>query len=61
MDKNQDTSEEVEIKVPCEIYSRIVGYLTPVQNWNDGKRQEFADRLTFDRMVNDERTTQQEL
>jgi len=30
-----------------EIYSRVVGYLRPVDQWNDGKRQEFADRHTF--------------
>lgn len=31
----------------CEVYSRIVGYLRPVQNWNEGKRQEFSERTTF--------------
>ena len=31
-----------------EIYSRITGYYRPVQNWNDGKIQEFADRRTYD-------------
>ncbi|MBQ7584424.1 MAG: ribonucleoside triphosphate reductase [Lachnospiraceae bacterium] len=30
-----------------EIYSRITGYYRPVQNWNDGKIQEFADRKTY--------------
>ena len=34
-------------KVPCEVYSRIVGYLRPVQNWNKGKRQEFKERQTY--------------
>jgi len=34
-------------KVPCEVYSRIVGYLTPIQNWNKGKKQEFKDRKVF--------------
>ena len=34
-------------KVPCEVYSRIVGYLRPVANWNDGKKQEFTDRMPF--------------
>jgi hypothetical protein len=34
-------------KVPCEVYSRIVGYLRPVQNWNKGKKQEFAARTTY--------------
>ncbi|MEK7611635.1 MAG: ribonucleoside triphosphate reductase [Patescibacteria group bacterium] len=32
---------------PSEVYSRIVGYLRPVQQWNDGKRSEFADRLEY--------------
>ena len=35
------------LKIPCEVYSRVVGYLRPTQNWNDGKRQEFVDRKTF--------------
>ena len=30
-----------------EVYSRITGYYRPVQNWNDGKRQEFLDRKTY--------------
>jgi anaerobic ribonucleoside-triphosphate reductase len=38
---------QTEVKVPCEVYSRIVGYLRPVQNWNTGKKQEFKDRKTF--------------
>ncbi len=33
----------------CEIYSRVVGYLRPVDQWNDGKQAEFAIRKTFDR------------
>ncbi|MBP5299306.1 MAG: ribonucleoside triphosphate reductase [Lachnospiraceae bacterium] len=31
-----------------EVYSRITGYYRPVQNWNDGKLQEYADRKTYD-------------
>ena len=31
-----------------EVYSRITGYYRPVQNWNDGKRAEFADRKVYD-------------
>ncbi|MCC8066640.1 MAG: ribonucleoside triphosphate reductase [Clostridiales bacterium] len=31
-----------------EVYSRITGYYRPVQNWNDGKTQEFKDRKTYD-------------
>ena len=32
----------------AEVYSRITGYYRPVQNWNDGKAQEFKDRRTYD-------------
>lgn len=32
----------------CEVYSRIVGYLRPIEQWNNGKRQEYHDRKTFD-------------
>ena len=35
------------IDQPCEVYSRIVGYIRPVQQWNDGKAQEFNDRKMF--------------
>jgi ribonucleoside-triphosphate reductase len=31
-----------------EVYSRITGYYRPVQNWNDGKSQEYKDRKTYD-------------
>lgn len=30
-----------------EVYSRITGYYRPVQNWNDGKVQEFKDRKVY--------------
>ncbi len=33
---------------PAEVYSRITGYYRPVQNWNDGKLQEFSQRKTYD-------------
>ncbi|MCD6431349.1 ribonucleoside triphosphate reductase [Candidatus Bathyarchaeota archaeon] len=35
----------------CEVYSRVVGYLRPVDQWNDGKQAEFAMRRTFDKSV----------
>ena len=37
-----------EARVPCEVYSRIVGYLTNIGGWNVGKQQEFEDRRVFD-------------
>ena len=30
-----------------EVYSRIVGYFRPIQNWNRGKKQEFKDRKEY--------------
>lgn len=35
----------------CEVYSRVVGYLRPVDQWNDGKQAEFALRRTFEKTV----------
>ena len=35
----------------CEVYSRVVGYLRPVKQWNLGKQQEFTDRKTFDMLT----------
>jgi anaerobic ribonucleoside-triphosphate reductase len=35
----------------CEVYSRVVGYLRPVDQWNDGKQAEFSIRRTFDKSV----------
>ena len=34
-------------RTKCEIYSRVVGYMRPISQWNTGKRQEFKDRKTF--------------
>lgn len=31
----------------CEVYSRVVGYLRPVQQWNKGKKEEFRERVTY--------------
>jgi len=31
----------------CEVYSRIVGYMRPINQWNIGKQQEFKDRKLF--------------
>lgn len=31
----------------CEVYSRIVGYHRPVENWNTGKKEEFKNRFTY--------------
>jgi len=31
----------------CEVYSRVVGYMRPVQLWNEGKKEEFSNRKMF--------------
>ena len=36
---------------PCEVYSRIVGYLRPVTQWNKGKKAEFYDRCEYDKQL----------
>lgn len=35
----------------CEVYSRVVGYLRPVSQWNDAKQAEFEDRQLFDNSI----------
>jgi len=34
-------------KIKCEVFSRVVGYYRPIQNWNTGKQQEFIERVAF--------------
>lgn len=36
------------VKTKCEVYSRVVGYLRPIDQWNEGKGEEFVDRETFE-------------
>jgi len=31
----------------CEVFSRIVGYYRPINNWNVGKKEEFKQRIPF--------------
>jgi len=42
--------QEKELQVPVEVYSRVVGYFRPVNQWNKGKQEEFSHRkeYTFD-------------
>ncbi len=34
-------------RTKAEVYSRVVGYLRPVEQWNPGKQAEFSDRKAF--------------
>ena len=38
----------VERRVFCAVYSRVVGYLSPVHAWHAGKQQEWKERRTYD-------------
>ena len=55
------TKEEIQAKIeglkeeikdvkgtPCEVWSRVVGYLRPVQSYNKGKRTEYGMRKSMD-------------
>jgi len=50
---NKDLILEDGTRIPeklrqrCEVWSRPVGYLRPVQHWNKGKKQEFEERKEF--------------
>jgi ribonucleoside-triphosphate reductase (formate) len=41
------TCPKCEHEQPCEVYSRVVGYLRPVQQWNKGKKSEYEERKVF--------------
>jgi anaerobic ribonucleoside-triphosphate reductase len=42
------TCPKCDDEQPCEVYSRVVGYLRPVQQWNTGKQAEYSRRKTFE-------------
>lgn len=48
-----------ESRQRCEVFSRVVGYLRPVGQWNKGKKAEFKDRQTFEKQVREAKQIQQ--
>ena len=48
--KGEIAMTEKKQRTRCEVYSRVVGFLTPVSQWNKGKKEEFRDRKTFDKV-----------
>lgn len=42
------------VKTKCEVYSRVVGFIRPVNQWNEGKQAEWQDRKTFKPCKKDE-------
>lgn len=45
--KEKEEKKEKRGRTRCEVYSRVVGYLRPIGQWNLGKQQEFKDRKNF--------------
>lgn len=41
------TSKGSTQRTRCEVYSRVVGYLSPVSRWNKGKEEEWKKRRTY--------------
>ena len=42
------TKKETQVtRQRCEVYSRVVGYIRPITQWNPGKQSEYTDRVTF--------------
>lgn len=40
--------KEINLKrTRCEVFSRVVGYIRPINTWNDGKTEEFKKRKVF--------------
>ena len=42
-------------KIPVEVYSRVVGYFRPVNQWNKGKQEEFNQRKEFSLKIIEEK------
>jgi len=45
--RRQDPQHPQERQVKCDVFSRVVGFLTPVSHWNVGKQQEWRERVTY--------------
>ena len=45
-----DNDKSLKNYQKCEVYSRVVGYLRPVQEWNVGKKVEYKDRKHYDKL-----------
>lgn len=41
---NEETTKE---RTPCQVFTRVMGYIRPVQNYNLGKKSEFYSRKYF--------------
>lgn len=49
---NNLSLEEKIKRFPVTCYSRVVGWITPLQRWNKGKASEYKDRIEYDNKTN---------
>lgn len=50
LSKENITIDDSE-RQPCEVWTRVMGYFRPVQNFNIGKKAEYAERVCFKESV----------
>ncbi|MCP4051269.1 MAG: hypothetical protein GY730_11265 [bacterium] len=55
MDNMINEKEEITCGNSTEIYTRVVGFYRPVDQWNDGKKEEFIDRAEYELNNNNNR------
>ncbi len=48
IEEQEKKKEEAFQGTKCEVFSRVVGYIRPVSQWNEGKEAEFKDRKNFE-------------
>lgn len=46
-----ETKQSELKRVKCQIFSRVVGYLAPTIQWNDGKQEEFKERVEYNKQL----------
>ncbi len=51
INETKQSENTMPARQPCEVYSRIVGYIRPVSQWNDGKQSEFHDRIEYSKEI----------
>ena len=42
-----NNEDPINFGTNCEVYSRVVGYLRPIGNWNNAKRAEYCKRVNY--------------
>lgn len=47
MNNDGNFKKDEKGRCKCETYSRVVGYLSNVSNWNEGKQEEWQDRVVY--------------